>query len=252
MVAYNVYEYIEDCASYEDAIEALKGQYVKTPNEIFARHILATARQVPGQPLKEFLQNLFSLSKECRFRAVTAEAYRKEMIRDAFINGMLSGSIRQRLLENRELSLEDAVSQANALELAQRNSQAYGVSVESGAQVMTVAEKQENSTLATVQYCKSSKSQEEKSCFFVAVFRCIIECTVQLKMFSVSSAGKRVTLREYVKANRLLKVIVMFRQQSPVITCASLNRRLRACLTRLPCLKSADKNYPRLLTLVAR
>ena len=40
-VSYHVYDYIEDCADYNAAIEALTHLCIKTPNEIFARHLLA-------------------------------------------------------------------------------------------------------------------------------------------------------------------------------------------------------------------
>ena len=126
-VAYGVYDSIEECVTYESAIRVLENLYVKTPNEIFARHLLATARQAPGQSLNDFVQKLQGLGKDCNFRPVTAQVYREEMVRDAFINGITSSSIRQRLLENRELTLRDAVTQANTLELAQQNSLAYDV-----------------------------------------------------------------------------------------------------------------------------
>ena len=44
-VSHNVYGYIEDCADYNAAIETLTQLYIKTPNEIFARHLLAIRRQ---------------------------------------------------------------------------------------------------------------------------------------------------------------------------------------------------------------
>ena len=46
-------------------------------------------------------------------------------MRDAFIAGMSSNSIRQRLLENLTLELDDAVNQARSLEMAQVHSEAY-------------------------------------------------------------------------------------------------------------------------------
>ena len=118
-VDYKVFDYIEDLESYDAAIDTLKALYVKTPNTVFARHRLATAKQQPGQTLSEFLQKLQSLSKDCKFQAVTAEVHRQEAVRDAFINGLLSSAIRQRLLENRELNLDTAFTQANSLDLAQ-------------------------------------------------------------------------------------------------------------------------------------
>ena len=111
-VAYDVYDYIEECVTYESAICVLENLYVKTPNEIFAHYLLATARQTPEQSLNDFVQKLQGLGKDCSFRPVTAQVYREEMVRDAFINGIISSSIRQRLLENCELTLRDPVTQA--------------------------------------------------------------------------------------------------------------------------------------------
>ena len=34
----DVYEYVEDCATYDAVIAKLKGIYIKSPNTIFARH----------------------------------------------------------------------------------------------------------------------------------------------------------------------------------------------------------------------
>ena len=140
-VAYDVYDSIEECVTYESAICVLENLYVKTPNEIFARHLLATARQAPGQSLNDFVQKLQGLGKDCNFRPVTAQVYREEMVRDAFINGITSSSIRQRLLENRELILRDTVMQANMLELAQQNSLAYDVPDNLTRHVAAVTEK---------------------------------------------------------------------------------------------------------------
>ena len=41
-IAPNVYDYITDCQTYENAIETLENIYVKPTNEIYARHVLAT------------------------------------------------------------------------------------------------------------------------------------------------------------------------------------------------------------------
>ena len=124
-VSHNVYEYIEGCEDYDSAIRILEQLFVKTPNEVFARHLLATRRQKPGESLTEFLQELHKLSKDCNLRNVTAEQYREELVRDSFINGLLSSLIRQRLLENRQLDLKTAFDQAMSLDLAQKNSEVY-------------------------------------------------------------------------------------------------------------------------------
>ena len=59
----------------------------------------------------EFLQQLRKLSKDCNLKDVTADQYREELVRDSFINGLSLPLIRQRLLENTTLSLEQAYVQ---------------------------------------------------------------------------------------------------------------------------------------------
>ena len=128
-VTADVYELFEQCTDYDSAIAALQNVYVKTPNEIFARHLLSTRQQKPGESLDEFLRELHKLSKDCKFRAVSAEQYKEECVRDAFINGLASPVIRQRLLENKTLDLKSAYDQAYTLDLAQRNANAYSLQV---------------------------------------------------------------------------------------------------------------------------
>ena len=66
------------------------------------------------------------IARNCDFQPVSAEQNRQQYIRDAFINGISSSHIRQRLLENvGELSLEEAFTQARALEQAQSQSASY-------------------------------------------------------------------------------------------------------------------------------
>ena len=124
-ISAEVFVYVEECETYEAVIETLDRLYVKTPNKIFARHDLATRKQQPGESLDEFLEEQKKLSKHCGFDAVTAETYRSEMIRHSFINGLTSNYIRQRLLENFELSLDRAYEIARTLHTAKKNSELY-------------------------------------------------------------------------------------------------------------------------------
>ena len=56
-----VYEFISEAQSYEDARNTLKSIYVKTPNEVFARYQLYTRQQKSGESLEEFMQSLNQL-----------------------------------------------------------------------------------------------------------------------------------------------------------------------------------------------
>uniref|UniRef100_A0A1Y1MYE7 Retrotransposon gag domain-containing protein n=1 Tax=Photinus pyralis TaxID=7054 RepID=A0A1Y1MYE7_PHOPY len=114
----NVFEYINDCTTYQAAIDILKALYVKPKNLIYARHQLATRKQLSTESIDQYLTALKSLAKECHFKAVSAEQNKQDYIRDAFIAGLFSSNIRQRLLENKSLELDEAEEKARSIERA--------------------------------------------------------------------------------------------------------------------------------------
>ena len=67
------------------------------------RYQLSTCRQSIGESLD--LQKLKVLSTDCNFRDGTAAQQQEAAIQDAFIAGMHSSYIRQRLLEGNDLQL---------------------------------------------------------------------------------------------------------------------------------------------------
>ena len=70
---------------------------------------------------------LKTLSKDCNCQSVTGQQHCEERIRDAFIAWLMSGLIRQRLLENKRLDLKTMFGQARSLELAARSSESFRV-----------------------------------------------------------------------------------------------------------------------------
>ena len=105
----------------------LRTTYAKTPSPVFARYVLKSCKQQVGESFDAYLQSLKRLSLDCNFRAVSAVVHKEEAIRDAFISGMISNEIRQRLLENQDLTLAWTVEKARTLELAQRNARLFNL-----------------------------------------------------------------------------------------------------------------------------
>ncbi|XP_068246611.1 uncharacterized protein [Palaemon carinicauda] len=164
-VAPSVYDYISECETYENAEEVLTSLYVKPNNEIFARHLLATRRQNSGESLDQFLQALKLLAKDCQFKSVTAEEACDSYVRDAFINGLVSGAIRQRLLENLTLSLNTAYEQARTLEMAQKHSASYS-SAEPVNAAVSAMNREEESFSAENNSVSVSAATSSARCFF--------------------------------------------------------------------------------------
>ena len=69
-----IYKVIAEETTYDNAGAALRRLYVKPRNEIFARHLLATAQQKDGESIHEFVLRLNGLRQNCSFVAVNAQA----------------------------------------------------------------------------------------------------------------------------------------------------------------------------------
>ncbi|GFV31465.1 uncharacterized protein TNCV_3462711 [Trichonephila clavipes] len=74
-VTSNVYQFINDCTTYAQAIAILDYLFIKKRNVIFARHCLSTRNQQTEETVSEYLQILNQLSKDCDFTDVKAEEY---------------------------------------------------------------------------------------------------------------------------------------------------------------------------------
>ena len=112
-------------------------------NPIFARYELISCKQRSGESLDRYLRKLTQLSMDCDYQAVSAQLHKEEAIRDAFIGGIISNEIRQRLLEDSNLTLQVAFEKARSLETAQRNAKSYqfvSPSAEHIAEVQSCAE----------------------------------------------------------------------------------------------------------------
>ncbi|KRY84767.1 Retrovirus-related Pol polyprotein from transposon 17.6, partial [Trichinella pseudospiralis] len=124
-VSPRIYSSITGSRTYEDAIQSLKSIFEKPVNEIYARHLLATRKQLPGESIDEFLRALNALAVACDCKPVTAVQYREELVRDAFVRGIHSQTIRQRLLESRSLDLASIYELPSVLDAALRSSENY-------------------------------------------------------------------------------------------------------------------------------
>ena len=80
-----VYSLIEEQSTYDAAIKHLQELYKPKKNVVFARHLLSTRTQASGESVQEYYQGLLFLTKDCVFKAVSAEQHKEEAVRDAFI-----------------------------------------------------------------------------------------------------------------------------------------------------------------------
>ena len=84
----SLYKLIQKETTYERAIATMQNFFVKPRNEIYARHLLATAQQNIGESIDEFVLRIDKLSQNCSFTAVTALEYKDAIKTDSLISGI--------------------------------------------------------------------------------------------------------------------------------------------------------------------
>ena len=124
------YAYISEATEYEEAVQLLRSSYQKKKNVTFARHVLMTRLQAQNESIFQYVLALRGLAKECFFQAVSAEKYKNDMTRNAFINGLRSDTTRRRLLEEETLDLDTAIKNAEMLEVAKQQTELYAKSLD--------------------------------------------------------------------------------------------------------------------------
>ena len=95
-----VYHYLADCETFDAAKAALQSLFVKKKNKVCARYILLNQKQDTSETISDYVASLKQLTRDCDFKPVTAQVYREEMLLNAFVGGLSSDIIRQRLLED--------------------------------------------------------------------------------------------------------------------------------------------------------
>ncbi|XP_059842546.1 uncharacterized protein LOC132403197 [Hypanus sabinus] len=123
-VSPKVFSLIRDLPTYQGALDAPKRQYLQLVNTVYARHRLATRRQRADESSAEFLRALQTLVRTCDCKALTAEQHLELLVRDIFVTGLRSVYVRQRLLENADLTLRSVIKMADTLEAALHNADA--------------------------------------------------------------------------------------------------------------------------------
>ena len=101
---------------YAAALAKLTAYFEPKKNVSFERHIFRSAVQMPDEPLDAFATRLRQLVQTCDHGERA-----NEMIRDQLVNKCHSRDLRRRFLREKELTLENALSIARAIEASNRN-----------------------------------------------------------------------------------------------------------------------------------
>ena len=104
--------------TFAELVAALKEHFKPTPSETVQCSKFHTRVRKPGESVADFVAELRSLAEFCNFGASL-----NDMLRDRIVCGINSSKIQQRLLAEKDLTLEKAVNLAQGMETATKNVQ---------------------------------------------------------------------------------------------------------------------------------
>ncbi|XP_048000243.1 uncharacterized protein LOC125237297 [Leguminivora glycinivorella] len=111
--------------TFDELVKLVREHLEPERSEIAERHIFRQRKQLHGESIREYLQNLKHLAKTCNFGTGL-----EVNIRDQFVSGLLSEEMRSRLFAVRAIDYKRAVELALALEAAEKHA---SVSTSAGA-----------------------------------------------------------------------------------------------------------------------
>lgn len=100
---------------YDEISRELSAYFDPEPNEILENYRFHLYKQKEDQTCDDFLKELRRLSAHCNFGT-----YLNTAIRNQFVFGLKTQAIRTRLLEKKDLTLENAIETAKAMEISSR------------------------------------------------------------------------------------------------------------------------------------
>lgn len=169
--------------SYEDLCTILKRNYCKTTSPMINRSEFRRRNQNQGENIEEYVSVLRKLAKKCNFTDI------EDQIKEKFIEGITSNTIKFELLKNCELQLEELIFLAKSVEAAIITSNRIDQTPEHGNMVPmynnTVQNKKNFSWKKTQTANSSSVKKNERKCFCCGKTNHIrINCTLTKKYCS--------------------------------------------------------------------
>ncbi|XP_069752184.1 uncharacterized protein [Narcine bancroftii] len=143
------------------ARESLTAYNTAPRNVVLARHQLLTRRQKPGESDAAYALALDSQANECDVRAVNVQKHCNALKLDAFVNGIDSSYIHQRLLETEPLTYDRAVTLAKTLRSAMGSSEMLETKKETSRSAATLKEKKRQ-TPEKCYFCDKSWQPKQK------------------------------------------------------------------------------------------
>ena len=109
-----------DALSYNDSVKALSDHFQASINVVAERYRFRSRAQMPGESIDNWIAHLRELSANCEFATLN-----EEMIRDQLVEKVLNPQIREKLLQEKRLTLDEALVIARQMEVAKREAATF-------------------------------------------------------------------------------------------------------------------------------
>ena len=106
-----------DTISYEDLVSKVKSHKEPAPSVIVRRLQFNTRNQKPSESISEYIAVLRKAAEHCNYGESLSE-----MLRDRLVCDITNSAVQKRLLAEKDLTLDKAVSLAQAVEIAKKGS----------------------------------------------------------------------------------------------------------------------------------
>ena len=106
----------EDEVTFDELIIELEAYFGVRKNTLVERAKFNRRRQMPGESVETFIQELHRIADDCGYRSL-----KEELIRDRIIVGVLDESLSDRLQMRQDLTLQDAIKMARQNEARKEN-----------------------------------------------------------------------------------------------------------------------------------
>ena len=105
----------EQRKNYTTVVEKFDSYFVKRRNLIFERAKFNRRRQEKGEPVNDFIMDLYRLAEHCSYGTL-----HDELIRDRIVVGLRSAALSEKLQRDADLTLEKAVQMAREDEIIKK------------------------------------------------------------------------------------------------------------------------------------
>lgn len=119
---YNTFTFAEGESNlhYATVVKKFEEYCDAQQNEVYERNVFRKRVQEPGEPFEHFLRDLKTQARACNFGALT-----DSMVRDQIVFGTRDAKLREKLLADNKLTLENAEKTCKAAEISAAHQEAW-------------------------------------------------------------------------------------------------------------------------------